>query len=178
MQAGVLPAFLDITALASKDALLEGRLDPKSLSRLGSAVVRVDEAAAQLEVRPDGFGGLELILHVSGLVVVNCQRCLGEMQLRLDGQTAISVDAAGEIGNDDAEEMGIDDGRVNLRAWVEDELILALPAVARHGYDDDCRAGKTSFGDGAPATPQSPFAVLATLRDGHGPTDDTDSGDD
>ena len=95
-----------------------------------------------------------------------CQRCLQPMphELRADSRLAFVTQESDRVpaGHD---AIPGDPKRVDLEALVEDELLLALPVIARHPAGADCRLP----GDAAPvetaAAPgmRRPFAGLKDL---------------
>ncbi len=64
-------------------------------------------------------------IHVSGFVhtnvVIECQRCMGEVPWPMELQVAWEIQGHDEI---------------SLLDWIEDELILSLPTYARHEGND------------------------------------------
>lgn len=119
---------------------------------------RSDAARAWLDVR------------ARGPVRVICQRCLEPFDLELCvNDTLALVDDAAQLEAMDALESGgrgpeteylVADPRLDVEAFIEDELILALPYAPRH----DVCPGKEAAPDPADAKRPSPFAALAQLR--------------
>jgi uncharacterized protein len=95
------------------------------------------------EVRFEVIGGFDarqrpvLTLEISGVLHLQCQRCLGALEhvLRLSN-TLLVVSGAGAGSEDpDEEEMESIEASANLdvAALVEDEILLSLPYAPRHG---------------------------------------------
>lgn len=103
-----------------------------------------------------------------------CQRCLSPVTLPVDAtwtlmliKTQSSADALED--ESDVETLIVTDTPVCPRDLIEDELLLAIPVVARHEVGQ-CQVphGRHSNDAGAHAQsneqPPNPFAVLATLK--------------
>ncbi|MEX2150769.1 MAG: YceD family protein [Steroidobacteraceae bacterium] len=105
-------------------------------------------------------------LDVRAGVTLVCQRCLQPMphELRAESRLAFVMQESDRVpaGHD---AIPGDPKRVDLEALVEDELLLALPAIARHPAGAQCRLP----GAAAPAEPAAapelrrPFAGLKDL---------------
>ncbi|MDP9199829.1 MAG: YceD family protein [Pseudomonadota bacterium] len=105
-------------------------------------------------------------LDVNAGVTLVCQRCLQPMQhqLRADSRLAFVLQESDRVpaGHD---AIPGDPTRVDLVALVEDELLLALPVIARHPAGAECRLP----GDAAPVEQATapemrrPFAGLKDL---------------
>jgi len=101
----------------------------------------------------------------------DCQRCLEPVDLDVTVSLKLAVTGAGgdELAPADFEAWQSDEEAVTLRDLLEDELLLALPMVARH--EDERRCGRLAArleDDGQEDLPtrDNPFAVLRTLKRG------------
>lgn len=110
-------------------------------------------------------------LKAQAIVVLVCQRCLGEMRFAIDetvefelfGNEAQANAALGaEESDPEAPEPLVVDGPVDLMAIVEDQLILAIPYVPKHPFCEQAR--KTAGEPIEPAERESPFRVLENLK--------------
>jgi uncharacterized protein len=103
-----------------------------------------------------------LILEVSGVLHLKCQRCLGQFDFPLQlRSTLLLASSAAAVGLDDEECDWIEASpELDVGSLVEDEIILGLPYSPRHA-DDNCPAGRR---DPAGDTDRSAFAKLAALR--------------
>ncbi len=152
----------------------------EDLPRLNAAVVQLSEASGRFEARREGA---RAFLSGTGhaRIVQRCQRCLDD----LDRELAVSFDLEllsesqfarrqrdGEAGQL-ADIYVISDGCVDLRALLEDELLLAIDA--RPCRTDPCsNMPAMAFGPEGSAAPQAtsatgdegPFAGLKELLDG------------
>lgn len=166
---------LDVQAFADAAALLQGELDGRSMPRLTDALLTASDAPAQLRWRAQGgrrklaaAGSLPgLALSASGSVPLQCQRCLGVVQVELliDRGFAFAPDEAEAARLDESSD---DDVLVASRAFdllelLEDELILALPIVPRH---EDCQPPAMAQATQPPVESerQRPFEALKALR--------------
>ena len=104
--------------------------------------------------------------RVEGVLLLQCQRCLEPVDIGVDARVSLVV----VQGFDEAENLDSEfdpllpeEERVNLLQLVEDELLLAIPAVPRHL---DCEAAVTESGEEleTEAVHENPFDVLAQLK--------------
>lgn len=153
------PAAIDGLAFARNAAVLKGRLGMESLPRL----VRSGCSASVLDFVLTGEinerGKLGLKLAVDGTVRLQCQRCLGSLDLpvHLESQLEFASSEAEIMAADDDIERVVPGREMTVAALVEDEVLLALPMVPKH---EQCSA---AAGLGANAKP-SAFQSLAVLR--------------
>ena len=155
------PAVIDGLAFARSAGVLKGRLGMDSLPRLAQS--RCSGAVLDFilsgEMNERGKPGLRLA--VTGSVRLECQRCLGEVEWPLHIETQLEL-AAGEaevLAADDDIDRVVASRDMNVAALVEDEVILALPMVAKH---EQCRAAAGKEGGAKP----SAFQALAALKKG------------
>lgn len=153
------PAAIDGLAFARDAALLGGRLGIESLPRLAQSgcSASILDFVLTGEINERGKPGLKLA--VRGSVRLQCQRCLGSLDV------PVQVEAHLEFAASEAEIMAAEDdiervvaGReMSVAALVEDEVLLALPMAPKHGQ---CGAAVEL---GANARP-SAFEALAALK--------------
>jgi uncharacterized protein len=165
------PLRLDVEPFARERGHLEGAWPLESLDRVQSLpadMPRVVSWLADGEHRPVAGGDDELWLRLRAdtTVTLPCQRCLGPVDLRLEFDRAFRFardEAAAEALDAELEDDVLALTRtLDLRALVEDELLLELPLVPRHV---ECPGGGLPLAaedDGA--VPASPFAALAALK--------------
>jgi uncharacterized protein len=166
---------LDLAALAAESAQVQGRWPLTSMTRLAEDQP-ADSGAAEDQVtctargqqRPVAGAEPEIWLHlvVNATVWRECQRCLQPVALPIaldshlrfvKGEAAAA--ALDEESEDDVLELP---AALDLRALVEDELLLALPVVPRHEHCP--QPLPMQVGDESPEPEPSPFAVLAALK--------------
>ena len=169
-----------IEQFAHDGGVLEGAWPQAEFSRLASSTLAEGDAPADVVWSATGeerrvAGGAPqtwLQLDVATTVTLQCQRCLQPMLLPLH------IERAFRFVRDEAEAASLDEdsdddvlaaGRwFDLRALIEDELILALPVVPRHEQcpqplsvpDSVAELGDEIAAEAAP----NPFAALAALR--------------
>jgi uncharacterized protein len=159
-------------------------IDALGLARSGGGIEREFEVAAFARLRdrlavPEGrvraradFGvsGRWPVakLAVTGELVLPCQRCLGPVRRAIESEADLVFAEEGAQGLPDGyEPVDGDPRRLDLAALVEDELLLALPIIPRHGEGERCDLPK----GGAAAAPETaadagtrrPFAGLKDL---------------
>lgn len=157
-------SVIDSLEFARDGRSIAGEVPLKELGRLVDVLVD-DAGALAVEVRgeQDEEGRQFLGLRVRGGLKLRCQRCLEALAFALDIDSRLQLVAPGEAWPD--EELA-DDGVDAIEAsrelavlpLVEDEVLLALPIVARHGH---CRPPMAAETESKP----SPFAALAKLKD-------------
>jgi uncharacterized protein len=175
------PLHIDVVAASAEGVDLAGEWPLDSLSRLAdaSADASVPPVAwrARFERRRARVGDGEIWLHLKAQARVprECQRCLQPVLVPLEVDCALRfVDTEEEAAALDAEteyDVLALPPRCNLRALVEDELLLALPVVPKHErcpqplLQADAALAQPEDG----AVPANPFAVLAALKRGGKP---------
>jgi uncharacterized protein len=112
--------------------------------------------------------------NVSATLVVQCQRCLGALQLDVDSAidlAVIEVEEEAERLPEECDPVVVEEGLIRLLDIVEDELILALPQVAMHDpgectmdFGDSAGSGQPGLPENSETTVENPFAVLARLK--------------
>lgn len=168
---------LDVAAFAQAQASLEGRDKLRQYERLAHDL-QAPEAdlvikwQARGERRAAADGRLRPALHVciEADLPLTCQRCMGPvlMPLRIDRHLVFAPDEASAAALDDESE---DDvlaltPELNLRALIEDELLMALPLAPRH---ERCPGevglpARDAGLDAASPRKAHPFAALAALK--------------
>ena len=158
---------IDSFELARSGATLDGAFAVVQLPRLADLV-----ASTQGDLRyrisglidADGFAAADV--HLSARLQLICQRCNGPLEFELDRTMRFRFVANEEELNalpidDDENEAIVGSRNLKVRDWIEDEAILSLPLVPRHGECSVPLALETD--PGAPGAP-NPFAVLLELR--------------
>ena len=127
---------------------------------------------ARGELRKDASGQDQVWLHlrVDATLPMLCQRCLEQVEVPLSVDRSfrfVADEAAAAAQDDDVEEdLLVLAGEFDLQQLIEDELLLALPLIARH---DVCpgpvrlAAADPGFDAAAPKRPNA-FAQLARLK--------------
>ncbi len=169
---------IDPARFARDGGRLTGALVAANLPRLSEQLQReqlqradpLPGAGGEIGYRVEGFlserGHPGLHLQLDGEIELRCQRCLGALSTRIESRRDIVlVPGADEFAqrSDEDETMDIIPAaaRLDLRALLEDEVLLALPVAPCHAL------GECSVPEGRPgAAPErvSPFAALAQLK--------------
>lgn len=172
-----LPLVIDSRELARTAGRLEGSFEIARVERLASLLASPAgrlawQARGERRERVDGHDDF-LHLEVSATPVLSCVRCLGEVAVPLQLARSFRLVASeAQAASEDADEAEFDvlagGARFDLGELVEDEAIMALPAVARH---EDCNlpgpAGQAATAAELPPDEGDrirPFAGLAALK--------------
>jgi len=154
------PTAIDGLAFARTAGVLKGRLDLESLPRLAQSGCSGAVLDFVLTGDINERGKPELRLAVDGSVRLECQRCLGnvDLPLRLEARLELVSGEAEILAADDDDIERVVAGRdMSVAVLVEDEVILALPMVPKH---EQCRAAAGAEGGAEP----SAFQALAALK--------------
>ena len=156
---------IDTHKFAIEQKSLSGELAILELKRLHDLLIKTEgNLSFVLSGRLGDHRQVCLNLQVSGVLHLVCQRCMNELPYSLNFQVELEMIPEGEeITQDELEDDSKDylpwTKLLNVSELVEDEVILALPVVARHSV---CNLqGRAEAGD-----LNSPFAGLATLKTG------------
>jgi uncharacterized protein len=151
---------VDCARLAADAAVLERVYPLSELFRLKDLLadargsVKARFAFSKLEA---GRVGASVAVQATPRLV--CQRCLQAFELPVSGDSEIEF-AMSEVEapvESPREIFLMDQGSVSLRELAEEELLLALPAIA------SCSSPETCGRAPAPEVRQRPFAVLQDL---------------
>lgn len=104
-----------------------------------------------------------LRVEVKGVLGVQCQRCLEEMDYAVDFTRTFALVAdesalPEEEFEDDEVDYLVADSRLDLGALIEEEILLGLPLAIRH--EESCTGGGASVSVVKP----NPFQALEGLR--------------
>lgn len=164
-----LPVHIDPVRFAETGRELTGRLALNEMERLSSLLMeRGGEAEVALSFGVDHEGIRYMRGHITAELVVQCQRCLGPLPLKLSTELLLGIVREGETRELPAyyEPLPVGSEPIFLRDIVEDELMLSLPIVPKHA-EGQCPVptgrvnDKTDSGG---AVEGNPFAVLAGLK--------------
>lgn len=130
---GPIDGWYDFSQLGQQRASFEADLQARSLDRLQDLVAA--DSPLHTKVQFELQGATLVRITVDGELPMTCQRCLDEMvfPLSLDiGLALFDNEAAAALAPEGYEAAVVEEGRVNPAQLVEDEVILALPMVAKH----------------------------------------------
>ena len=160
-----LPERIEPVGLADVGRSFRGELPVSELTRLLPSLSRSDNVLkVQLVFRLDERRVRTLEGSIDGHVDLVCQRCLGALRVPLALKFRLGI-ASGEEQVERLPE-GYEPLLVTgepLRTYdvIEDEVLLALPAIALHEGVDRCETG---YENRPAAEKRNPFAVLEKLK--------------
>ena len=170
---------LDINAFAHAASAIAGHDLLSKYERLmqetqGLGSDRTLNWAARGEVRNSPAGAPQVWLHltVDVSLPLTCQRCLAPVDIALAVQRSfrfVDSEEAAEAQDEEAEEDVLVLSReFSLSDLIEDEVLMALPAVPRHeACPVEVKLATADPGfDAATAEKRNPFAVLSKLQGG------------
>lgn len=168
-----LPERVDAARLADSGERLAGSLAAERLPRLLEAALALSGVRAELGFRRDAGGRCLIEGFARARVELVCQRCMEPVACDLEAAFTLCVvgDEAAAAALPEPLEPLVQTRRLtDTAALVEDELLLALPLVARHDGIEDCgpRARHLET-DETPARMEkgktdNPFARLKNLK--------------
>lgn len=172
MLVGTLPKSIDIGRLESGVARFEGTVSLTAMHRLRALVISPDGVIeASLEVILDKEQYVTVVGAARTRVQLECQRCLEPVEIRLRAPfrlVAVGTLAETETLAGDHEPLLAPGGVIDVVTALEDELLLALPAVAMHERDEPCNElGARDAAQEAVARntrTRNPFAMLEQLK--------------
>lgn len=159
-----LPGLIDPFALASKGWDWQGSVPFARLPRLVAMIVN-SEGAAKVELT---FSQVGQVVAVTGRVEADlevvCQRCLDPVRIEVRAVVNLGVVASiaeGDMLPEPYEPLLLEGEKLRFSDIVEDELILAIPAVPRHA---ECELGGHTSRKTQTKSRSDPFAELAKLK--------------
>lgn len=166
-----LPHEIDAMDLADRNANIQGDLEISCFDRL--ADVLADNTGTVAVTLTFGKKGRLATIegHVSAVLAVKCQRCLDTIEWPIDNDIQLGiVSSAEQVKNlpRGVEPLLLpEDGKIQLKALVEDELLLGLPDIPKHQVD--CLPPLVSVrpdvvSNDSAAKKTNPFSVLADLK--------------
>lgn len=173
------PERLDVAAFAQAQSQLSGRDPLPEYERLAQEATAL-EAELTVDWQVDGEernaidGSRRPALHlrVRTALPLTCQRCMGPVHVPIevdrhivfapDEDTAALLD---EASDDDVLALTPE---FDLRALIEDELLMALPLVPSHEQCPEAvqLSAQSAGFDAAQQAQAKPFAALAALKSG------------
>lgn len=167
------PQALDVPALCKAAGQLDGQQPLAAMERLAASFCAATDGSATWQVQGSllpvlgGEPELWLALQAEADVPLQCQRCLQAMTETLQVQRRFrfvrNEEEALRLDEDSEDDVLVLPARLDVLELLEDELILALPIVPRHGAcPSPLPVPAAPEEDGEPAP--NPFAALAALR--------------
>lgn len=171
---GRLPDYVDFMRLARQGQVLSGDLSLARMQRL-AASLRDTQGSARVRLEFDLDARRQPVLRsrVEAELVLECQRCLGDCNYAVSVETVyglIEHEAQAKRLPDEYEPLLLNEEPMSPLELVEDELILAMPVVARHEDGDpacqpyNLRKQQDASTETA-VEGSNPFAVLNRLKE-------------
>ncbi|HID44450.1 MAG TPA: hypothetical protein EYP34_01675 [Chromatiaceae bacterium] len=168
-----IPDRVDPWRLAEQEETLEGHLKLGSLPRLAPLLANADgEAAFVLTFGKDVRRRLVITLNVGAELILECQRCLEDMVLKVDSTVRLTPVRGLQEAEQLPEELDpimLGEGEYLVIArLIEDELLLGIPSSPRHEQQNCNRQKSVKAHELPEAEPKedNPFAILAGLQTG------------
>ena len=131
-----LPELIDPLLLVEKREGFEGSIAIAKMKRLSSMLVDTSGSAVlQIQFGRDSAGLAIATGSVSAMVRLQCQRCLEPVDVQLESNFTLGVVSSLSEARqlpESYEPLIADQGRLSLAELVEDEILLAMPAIAMH----------------------------------------------
>lgn len=163
----MLDLIFDNADFARKQKTISGAFALGQLERVKQEVLGGSPITIGLAGGVDASRRFTLDLAISGLLELQCRRCLQGMTFELDVATRFilfpdeeRLDAA-ERDDEDLEGL-LFDQHFHLVTLIEDEILLTLPFAPTH---DGCTTDGLADATVITVPKPNPFAVLADLRD-------------
>ena len=155
---------VDVERLADLAEQLSVSVPAVELPRLQDVLAR-PEGSAQGELSFERQGKRPMCrIRVEARLPLRCQRCLQPVWVEVAGESEVWF--VSEESEADALEPGVEptlapDWKISPRDVLEEELLLALPLIPRHGESEHCSSISASAPEAAAV--QRPFADLGKL---------------
>jgi uncharacterized protein len=161
-----------VDTLVGTEAAIDFTIPLAELPRVAHELLTTDGDASGRVRFSRQLGQAVADLEVSAQPEVVCQRCMQPMRwpVRVNSRIALVSDYnAADRVPEGLEVFLVEADSVSVRDLVDEEVLLALPQVARHAEDSECAGrdmqlpGHEAGPDEEPADVQKPFAQLGEL---------------
>ena len=159
---------LDIDRLSEAEADVDFVVPLAELPRLAQLAGLAGEVRGRAHFRRTG--GIAVVeLNFDGTARLQCQRCLGAMEVGVEASTKVGLVATeADVSRvpEEFEPVLAREGRISVGELVEEELLLTLPIVPLHEEEAACQVAPAAAAVSAEEVPpetQKPFAQLAEL---------------
>jgi len=131
-----LPIEVNPYRLVEQRRLLSGNVLLNKMSRIQELTTSDNgEVFVELEFTVTDTGLPTIIGKVSGSIPLLCQRCMDSFEFAVNSDLQVillKTDAEAERLQDSYDTWLVEDDRIFLQDFIEDELLLVLPVVAKH----------------------------------------------
>ncbi len=156
-----LPELIDPLLCASRGRHWQGKLSLSRMSRLADMIVNLEDEV-DVDLRFHQAGRTPIVTgFVRANIKVQCQRCLGPVNVEVDQAVSLGLVTSLEEGDllpESYEPLLLEQERIRLADIVEDELILAIPPIPRHEHCEVCDIQQEEV------KRPNPFEVLTNLK--------------
>ncbi|WP_455211181.1 YceD family protein [Kaarinaea lacus] len=174
-----LPEFINPLHFVDRRRGLKGTIAIDKMKRLASLLIE-STGNAELEIQFDrDSAGLAIATgSVSAKLLLPCQRCLQPMEIEVDSQFTLGVvTSLSEARNlpENYEPLIVELDNLPLADLVEDEILLALPAIAMHSEQclvSESTAWQTDAGDSVVSQQQAADSMYNTITIDQSTADD------
>lgn len=169
MSEATLPHLIEPGKWADREALLDAVVPLRRFGRLlEGALGNEGDVSVKLRFVRDARGLPHLTGQLGTVLSLTCQCCLDAVTIPVTADVDVfmlSDEAYADRLGEDEDYVVFNEGHLDFPELLEDELILALPLVARH---DDCEPqailSEPEEVVVAPVKKENPFQVLASLK--------------
>jgi uncharacterized protein len=164
-----LPEFVDPFALAEKGRQFKGTLPLSKMARMQDLLLDGD-GVASFALRFGKDGRIAVVTgRVEAQLKLQCQCCLGEILWPVDCEVSLGLVkslAEADLLPESYEPLLLEEDTLALADIIQEELLLAVPAIPQHAHCDSASPGAKPGQADVQAPPQrpNPFAVLAKLK--------------
>lgn len=165
-----LPEYVDPLSLAEKGCLIKGEYPLESLPRLKGMLASYGGNVI-FELKFEKEGRMRVVTgSVSANLGLDCQVCMEKIDLPVDRKVSLSIVTSIEQAErlpEAYEPLLLQDMEeaIVLMDIVEDELLLALPDVAKHGNCTHKMKSNTDIIEEVESDkPVNPFSILENLK--------------
>lgn len=167
-----LPLRLDPFKAADRGSSFHGRVPLAGFTRLAPELLDVHgDAEYEIAFYRDISGVRKLRLVYRADLVLRCERCLGPLLERVEGEVVWRlVDEELETAGEDEDALPVGSDGLHPKDVLEEELLLVLPLIPRHESLEQCepevaRWLRPETDEGAvEAQTENPFDILKTLK--------------
>ena len=170
-----LPVRLDPYRAAEQGRTIVGEVDLKGMKRLAE-MLGGNEGSASCTLR--FYKASKRDSRIKGsietVLTLKCERCLSLYEFKSESEfevALVSVEAQETAVVDDIEPYLVEEDSLEMLTFIEDEILLGLPAIPKHPDEKDCdlvveREFDPDAGSNEPEEDKkpNPFAVLENLK--------------
>ena len=127
------PFKIDLVRLCDADTVFDFSLHDDYFEAIGASEVRKGDLAVRLSVRKAGGRYFDLDFHISGTVTLPCDRCLDDMDVRIEADSRLGVRLGEEYSEDD-DVVTVDEseGVIDVSWHIYEFIALNIPVKHVH----------------------------------------------